>query len=217
MSNLPVVAESGLPRTYDAARAALEKCVEVDECADWADKALALAVYGRQAKDESLYKMAVRIRARAIRRAGELLSEVEPARGGDRKSTDRLRAIDRSTAATQAGLSVRQRKTALSVAAVPEASFERQVESDNPPSVTRLAKQGTKPRPPAQREVTDPEVFSISTSGQAALGVLFNASRKLDPAKVVSGASSREREILKTRARDCIAWLSKLLKAARRG
>lgn len=210
--SLPVVAESGLPRSYDAARIALEKCVEVDECADWADKALALAVYGRQAKDESLYKMAVRIRARAIRRAGELLAQVEQGRGPE----GRYRPSGQAAIAEKAGLSIRQRQTALRVASVPAPSFERQVESDRPPSITRLAKQGTKPRPPAPREVSDPEMFAISTSGQAALGVLFSAAKKLDPSKVVQGASRREREILKSRSKECIAWLSALLKAARR-
>jgi hypothetical protein len=42
----------------------------------------AMAVYGIQSKDESLQKMAVRIRARAIRRAGELLQDTEPSKGG---------------------------------------------------------------------------------------------------------------------------------------
>ncbi len=37
--------------------------------------------YARQAKDDSLRKMADRIQARAIRRCGELLRQIEPARG----------------------------------------------------------------------------------------------------------------------------------------
>ena|GEM_PF-4535316 len=50
----------------------------------------------------------------------------------------------RSAAARDAGLSDKQRKTALRVAAVPRESFERQIESDDPPTVTELARQGTK-------------------------------------------------------------------------
>lgn len=37
--------------------------------------------------------------------------------------------------------------TALRVATVPEDEFERQVDSDKPPAVTELARQGTTTRP----------------------------------------------------------------------
>ncbi len=40
--------------------------------------------------------------------------------------------------AARAGLSERQRKTALRVASVPADVFEYQVESDSPPTVTKL-------------------------------------------------------------------------------
>ena len=41
-----------------------------------------MASYARQAKDESLRKQADRIQARAIRRCGELLKQIEPDKGG---------------------------------------------------------------------------------------------------------------------------------------
>jgi len=44
-------------------------------------------------------------------------------------------------------MSERQIKTAIRVANVPADEFERQVESSTPPTVTALAKQGTKPAP----------------------------------------------------------------------
>jgi hypothetical protein len=49
--------------------------------------------------------------------------------------------VDRQSAASSAGLSVHQRKTALRVANVPEAEFEAAVESENPPSIPKLAEQ----------------------------------------------------------------------------
>jgi hypothetical protein len=52
-------------------------CWKVDECKSWADKALALASYARQAGDEGLYKVAMRIQGRATRRFGELLREMK--------------------------------------------------------------------------------------------------------------------------------------------
>ena len=40
-----------VPAAYEAARAALAKCVKLDECKEWADKAAAMEIYARQAKD----------------------------------------------------------------------------------------------------------------------------------------------------------------------
>lgn len=89
--------------------------------------------------------MATRIRDRAIRRAGELLKQIEPAKGG-RPSETGIAAdtgFSRKDAADEAGMSKRQAVTAIRVANVPAADFECQVESTNPPTVTALA---NKPR-----------------------------------------------------------------------
>jgi hypothetical protein len=143
------------------AKKALAECEKIDECKDWADKAAALASYAKQSKDESLFKMATRIQARAIRRCGELLKEIESAslaqlkqnrRDGDGPSVE-----TRKQAAEEAGLSERQQKTAVRVANIPEEEFEAQVESDPPPTVTALAEQGT------QKKVFDP--FDLMDSG----------------------------------------------------
>jgi hypothetical protein len=52
-------------------------------------------------------------------------------------------SLGRGAVAKHAGMSGRQRKTALRVASVPKDKFEAQVESENPPTVTDLSKQGT--------------------------------------------------------------------------
>lgn len=137
--SLPNRSDPQLPQKYEAARNAIAECERIDECKSWSDKAAALASYARQAKDDSLRVMAIRIQARAERRAGELLKQIEPAQGA---RTDLGRAPTRSEAAREAGLSEHQKKTALRVAAVPEKEFNRQVESERPPTVTRLADQG---------------------------------------------------------------------------
>lgn len=128
-----------------------------------------LASYAKQANDEELMKMAVRIRDRAIRRAGELLKQIEPAKGGDRKSEEYQRVgggplISRREAGEAAGMSDRQVKTAIRVANVPAADFEKQVESANPPTVTKLAEQGKKPapKPVVDLKGRDPAAFIIS-------------------------------------------------------
>jgi hypothetical protein len=50
--------------------------------------------------------------------------------------------VTRAKTAADAGLSDHQRKAALRVAAVPEAEFNRQVDSERPPTVTQIANQG---------------------------------------------------------------------------
>jgi AraC-like DNA-binding protein len=146
--NLPAqisVSRASLPRTYEAAQAALAECSQVDECKDWADKAAALASYARQSEDQELERMAQRIRARAIRRAGELLKQIEPQQGA-RYDLGSQAAPSRKDVARDAGMSDRQQKTALRVANIPPQEFERQVESAKPPTLSQLAQQGVKPR-----------------------------------------------------------------------
>ena len=85
-------------------------------------------------------KMADRIQARAIRRCGELLKQVEAGTGSHwENKRDGTVPLTRQSAATDAGLSERQRKTALRVANVPEPEFHQAVESESPPTITQLA------------------------------------------------------------------------------
>ena len=159
-------ATAKLPAAYEGAKNALSHCVQIDECKDWADKAQALASYAKQANDDELMKMATRIRDRAIRRAGELLKQIEPA-SGTRTDLQPSAAGDtrltRKHVAEEAGMSPRQMHTALRVANVPREDFERQVESDKPPTVSQLAQQGIQrpaPRPIVNLEGRDPGAFN---------------------------------------------------------
>ena len=68
-ATLPANSDAQLPQRYEAARSAIAECERIDECKDWSDKAAAMASYARQAKDDSLRVMAVRIQARAERRS----------------------------------------------------------------------------------------------------------------------------------------------------
>lgn len=164
MPNPSAIKSARLPETYQIAKVAIRECAEVDECQSWADKAEALASYARQMGDDELRKMADRIQARAIARAGAILKEIEKARNQhDAAERARVGAVpSRKQAADDAGLSERQRKTALRVANVPEHEFEKAIESDNPPTVTALAERGTNKsssivNPDAQfRRILDP-------------------------------------------------------------
>lgn len=88
----------------------------------------------------------MRIRARAIKRCGQLLDEVKADKGG--RPTEKPKPVSapvpvsRGEAARNAGMSKRQQVTAVRVARVPEQEFEQAVESDDPPTVTELAERG---------------------------------------------------------------------------
>lgn len=148
--SIPNGAHAKLPVTYVAAKKALAECSRVDECQEWANKAHALASYARQAKDETLRRLAERIQARATRRCGELLKQVPSAA---RVSRTEIPVLTRTEAARAAGLDKHQQTTAVNVANVPREQFERLVESENPPKVYELAAIGREPR--SDREQID--------------------------------------------------------------
>ena len=164
MNALAPIQAARMPQTYENARAALAECQGIDECKDWADKAAALASYARQAEDDQLERMAQRIRARAIRRAGELLKQIEPAPGArtDKPTDGDDSRLTRKRAAQDAGMSERQQNTALRIANVPEQDFEEQVEGPKPPTLSALAQQGIKPKPrqPVDLGGRDPKAFN---------------------------------------------------------
>lgn len=139
-----------LPANYKAAVKAIAACSRIDECADWANKAEALASYARQARDDQLRKMADRIQGRAVRRCGELLKQIPPAYGANQNiQAGALPIVTRESAAVGAGLSEHQRKTALRVATIPADEFAIAIEADSPPTVTQLAEMGTVRREPS--------------------------------------------------------------------
>jgi hypothetical protein len=140
------VSDARLPATYEQAKTALAQCSRIDECQEWANKAEALASYARQADDETLFRLAKRIQGRAVRRAGELLKEIN-GKGNNQHSGGTPTKLTQREAAEQAGLSKDQQVTAVRVANVPAEQFEKAVDSDEPPTVTALAEMGKQSRP----------------------------------------------------------------------
>jgi hypothetical protein len=167
------ITRAQLPVNYEAAKAALAACDDIDECKDWADKAAALASYSRQAKDKDLFHKAHRIQVRAVRRISELIKLIPNAPPGPSIIKGRQRPLSpRRQATVAAGLSERQVKTAQRVGNVPHEDFERQIESNNPPTVTELARQGTTPRPARNDGFAEPverEVVAVARKHRAAM------------------------------------------------
>jgi hypothetical protein len=182
--NLPNVAAARLPATYEAAQKAIAECSRVDECKSWADKAAALASYARQANDDSLRVMAVRIQARAERRCGELLKQIprgdELTRFG--RAGEAHPPVTRAQAATNAGLSEHRRKTAMRIATMPAEEFQRQVEGPSPPSITQLAQCGKGSR--HSSEIGEPDQEKLACQARDALERFARFCDSHDPAEV---------------------------------
>lgn len=154
-----------LPSSYHAAKKAIAQCASLDECKDWTDKAAALASYAKQANDDQLEKTAKRIRARATRRAGELLKQVDGRQGQNLPGRKEVVGdpITRMEVAAEVGMSNRQMKTATAMAQVPEDDFEEMVEADA--TLTAIAEAGRKPastinRKPAKKLVAAMRLYS---------------------------------------------------------
>lgn len=209
---IPGVRNAKLPTVYVEARDALAKCESIDECKSWADKAAAIASYAKQAQDETLMKTATRIKARAIRRCGELLKQIErPEQGGrPKKNGGDAAPVSRAAAAKAAGLSRDQRRDALRVASIPKAKFEAAVESSKPPTVTELSEAGkreaanrayrTAPKPPGFRDATQ------------LLGTLERFAEfcgRADPKLVVEALSKREADRALRDSETVMDWIKR--------
>lgn len=234
-ANLPGIAHAKLPATYEAAKSALAECSRIDECMEWANKAEAMASYAKQANDDSLRKMADRIQARAIRRCGELLKQVEPGKGGrpSKNPGDRRPSLEgwvpgtgtnepslegwvpgsRSEFASSVGMTEHRKKSALRVAEIPEEQFEHQVESANPPSVNQLAQQGIRPAPKPLIDLQgrDPADFRQSTRGQGFLREFAEFCRATDAEIVARGALPREVAAIRSHVSIIDGWLDRLV------
>ena len=211
-ANLPSIANAKLPVLYEEAHAALAKCQKVDECRDWANKAEALASYAKQAKNHELRKMAERIQARAIRRCGALLREIEDGQGA---RSDLLGAgadpkLSRAQAARDAGMSRHQKRTALRVANVPEDEFEALVESDDPPTVTALSEKGT--RPITDLEGRDPDEYLQTTYALGMLRHCAEFAEEHDPAAIARGALPSEHVKMAALIDTIHPWITRLRK-----
>ena len=228
VAELPSVSDARLPVTYEAARRALAECERIDECKNWVDKAQALASYAKQANDDSLRKYALRIQARASRRAGQLYQEIEPAYGANQNIKDGgvPNVVTRKAAAEEAGLSERQCKTINRIANIPEEDFEAVIESEHPPTLTALAERGKiprmiiepppKPLPPSRPlkplvdlDGIDPGDFARATEARGSLKRLAEFCDQHDAGRIARAFQPHEITPLRQHIDVVTTWLAR--------
>lgn len=145
---------------YEAARAALQAAVEVDEVKNIRDKAQAMAAYATQAKDLQLMGWASEIKVRAERKAGEMLAEMPKNAGGRPAKTGSPGLPVSSDTLKDLGISKKQSATWQQVAEIPEGKFEEAVEAakgDGLVTTAGVLRATSKPKQPTLRPLASPD------------------------------------------------------------
>jgi N6-adenosine-specific RNA methylase IME4 len=148
---------------YEAARRALAEASSVDEVKDIRDKAVAMRVYARQAKDRELIERATEIRKRAEIRAGELLREIGERRGGDQTTSERSLPTNKEMGITDNQSSQWQR-----MAALPTNEQEALIERAKKTAAAAIERPTTEEKR-ERRTAREAELGAAQTAGNLAL------------------------------------------------
>jgi hypothetical protein len=116
---------------YDAMCRAIDAAHRVDEVKDIRDKAMAIALYARQANNHEAERQAIQIRVRAERKAGELSKELPRGAGNQHASPH---GAEKQKLLADAGISTQQASEWERLADVPEDEFEKAITTSEAPS-----------------------------------------------------------------------------------
>lgn len=141
---------------YDAMCVAINEAYEVDEVKHIRDKARALEVYARQARNVQAETKACEIRLRAERKVGLLLRERDMAKGAIEPGTNRgatpSHAASASKPLSELGISHTQSSRWQKLAAIPDREFEASIAGDAKPTTGGLIAAHA-PKPPIEQAI----------------------------------------------------------------
>jgi hypothetical protein len=126
---------------YDAMCRAIDAAYEVDEVKDIRDKALAIEVYAKQAKNTEAERRACEIRLRAERKAGQLRREEEKNKGGrpaKNPCPGGAQVLTNAERREHLGITEKQDRQWQALAAVPEEQFEAALAAPGKPSTNGI-------------------------------------------------------------------------------
>lgn len=190
---------------YEAACRALAACKAVDEVKDLMDKAEAMRLYGRMAKDKTLETDAAEIRMRAERRLGQMITQQKETVGLN-KGNNFAAVLDddrRVPTLSDVGISKNLSSRAQKLAAVPEAEFENEVgqwrdrvQAEGARVTTRLEKAGEKALKfdPSEMAMSDADLDEENTRLQTENNLLNDTIKSLQ-------VSDKDAEIKKLQER----------------
>lgn len=201
---------------YDAMCSAIAACHAVDEVKDIRDKALAIEVYARQAKNVEAETKACEIRLRAERRAGQMLGEMDKSTGGrpvENQSHDATGYSEPRAAKplSDLGISKTQSSRWQKLAAIPEEDFEATfAKPERKPSTTGIIaahKQKTEPPPPPKQASPHPKALWL-------WGRLLDFEREgilsADPNELFGSMLDHMKETTLELAPSVAAWLQRI-------
>lgn len=133
---------------YDTMCLAIAECHRIDEVKDLRDKAMALELYARQARNTDAERKASEVRLRAERRTGELLKElarIEPAEKAAKANAVQGRSSNGTTnvspyaeALQSTGISRQTAHRYQALANVPQETFEAALREPEKPTTSGL-------------------------------------------------------------------------------
>lgn len=203
---------TGLIR-YDAMCQAVAECERVDEAKDLRDKAKAIEVYARQAKNYDVERQAGAVRLRAERRAGDLLKKSKRSgqrqKAGDNSGAHRGKKRSSRAASTlrDLGVSYDQSHKWQKLAEVPEEEFEAILAEPGLMPTTEGILNRSKPPVTESKMHLDPNALWV-------LGALDDMIRKgvvsLDAHALYQKMQDFQRERLNVILPKIIDWLKEL-------